>query len=67
MVREGDYVIRFGGDEFLIILHECKEDSAIIITERILNKLRSIEALILPLSFPMEFRKLAVRRICMKL
>ena len=51
MVRDGDYVIRFGGDEFLIILHECKEDSAIIITERILNELKNVEAF----DFAIEF------------
>jgi len=37
-LRDGDIVIRYGGEEFLIILHGANSDDAVIVCERIRHK-----------------------------
>ncbi len=42
-VRENDYVIRFGGDEFIIALYNCPKEQAETIMQRIIAKMKSPE------------------------
>lgn len=39
-VRSSDYVARFGGEEFLVVLPEARSGDAILLAERILNACR---------------------------
>lgn len=39
IIREEDYICRFGGDEFIFILSDCKEDDAVEIISRIKQKM----------------------------
>ncbi|MFW6312197.1 MAG: GGDEF domain-containing protein, partial [Nanoarchaeota archaeon] len=39
IIREEDYICRFGGDEFIFILSDCKKDNAVEIINRIKQKL----------------------------
>lgn len=39
IIREEDYICRFGGDEFIFILSDCTEDDAIEIISRIKQKM----------------------------
>ena len=39
--RRSDYVARFGGEEFLIVLPEARPNDAVLLAERILNSCRS--------------------------
>ncbi len=39
VIREEDYICRFGGDEFIFILSECREDTTIDIISRIKKKI----------------------------
>ena len=43
-IRDGDYLIRFGGDEFLLLLEGHDEDSARSIVFRVAQKVRQIDA-----------------------
>lgn len=45
-LREDDIIIRLGGDEFLILLHNCKESLAEEIIKRVLEQLKH------PIDFP---------------
>ena len=42
-IREEDYIIRYGGDEFLIILQDCLENAAIGILDRVSDKLKNTD------------------------
>lgn len=42
-VRETDYVIRLGGDEFLVLFLHCQEDMARAIIERVYQKLEAAQ------------------------
>lgn len=42
VLRRNDYVIRFGGDEFLLVLKHCNESNAISIMERVKEKLAEL-------------------------
>jgi len=42
MVRENDYVVRWGGEEFLIILTEGKLDSGALVAERIRQNIEAL-------------------------
>lgn len=44
-VRTTDYVIRYGGDEFLIIFNECTEQQARVVMLRIEDKLKKIDSI----------------------
>lgn len=44
-VRSSDYVIRYGGDEFLIIFKDCTEETARDIMQRVEDKLKKIDTL----------------------
>ena len=39
IIREEDYICRFGGDEFIFILSDCKKDNALEIINRIKQKM----------------------------
>jgi diguanylate cyclase (GGDEF)-like protein len=39
VIREEDYICRFGGDEFIFILSDCKKDNALEIISRIKQKM----------------------------
>jgi diguanylate cyclase (GGDEF)-like protein len=39
VIREDDYICRFGGDEFIFILSECEKDTAVEIIARIKQKI----------------------------
>lgn len=41
ILREGDKVFRFGGEEFLILLNRCDQTSAVNIAKRVLEGVRS--------------------------
>jgi diguanylate cyclase (GGDEF)-like protein len=41
-VRGGDVAVRLGGDEFLLILHECTESQAHLLIDRVQEKLTQI-------------------------
>lgn len=40
-VREGDLIIRLGGDEFLVILENCSGEIAQSVLERVRDKLKN--------------------------
>jgi len=40
--RAGDMVIRYGGEEFLVVLPSTDENGALIISEKMLNKIREL-------------------------
>ncbi len=42
-VRNDDYVVRFGGDEFLVILTRCDEAKSQSIINRVQEKLKNID------------------------
>jgi diguanylate cyclase (GGDEF)-like protein len=42
-IRESDYLIRYGGDEFLIILTNCNKENALVNAKNILMKIRNID------------------------
>lgn len=44
-VRAEDYVIRYGGDEFLILFKDCTEEQAISIMERVMDKIKNIDVI----------------------
>jgi len=39
VIREDDYICRFGGDEFIFILSECEKETAVEIISRIKNEI----------------------------
>lgn len=43
VLRKSDFVARYGGDEFTIILNNCRLSAARFITDRLLNTVRNIE------------------------
>ena len=43
-VRGSDHVVRYGGDEFLLILPETDEPGALVVRERILQRMADIDA-----------------------
>jgi len=48
-IREGDFVIRYGGDEFLLLFNHCEEHIAQGILKRIFNQLISVEEFNFPI------------------
>lgn len=42
LVREGDLLVRFGGDEFVIILPDCSMDAAVRLAESLIEKIEEI-------------------------
>ncbi|HEX9530028.1 MAG TPA: EAL domain-containing protein [Acidimicrobiales bacterium] len=40
-VRPGDTVVRMGGDEFAILLEQAEADAAILVAQRVINRLRA--------------------------
>ena len=45
ITREGDYVARFGGEEFTAVLSNTDEDGAKLIAEKMLNNIRELKLL----------------------
>ncbi len=42
LARHGDYLIRFGGDEFILVLPDCSMDEAVMLAESIIAKVDEI-------------------------
>jgi diguanylate cyclase (GGDEF)-like protein/PAS domain S-box-containing protein len=47
-VRSGDAVIRWGGEEFMIVLNDCAQQDAVDLTQRILHRVNSYKDVEIP-------------------
>ncbi len=50
-IRKEDFVVRYGGDEFLIILKNCNKEQANNIIQRTKDKLNNLEKFNFPITF----------------
>ena len=41
MVRAGDIVYRYGGDQFAVLINRCEKDKALSVAEKILHKVEN--------------------------
>ncbi|HCX64895.1 MAG TPA: hypothetical protein DHN33_06765 [Eubacteriaceae bacterium] len=59
-LRQEDFVVRYGGDEFLIVLNECEEECGKMILERIRE--RMVKYNVLPFSLSLSYGIAEVRQ-----
>ena len=59
-IRAGDFAVRLGGDEILLILHDCPADEADRLINRIQSRLKEVEAAA-KRGFPLSISHGAVR------
>jgi GGDEF domain-containing protein len=53
-IRSNDFVIGYGGDEFLIVLQNCSEETGHIIIDRIAQSLNIYRDFVLRISYGMH-------------
>jgi diguanylate cyclase (GGDEF)-like protein len=65
-VRTTDYVIRYGGDEFMLLLNECSESQAEDIMYRVCDKLRKIDTVPFEISISYGIQEIKSRNDILK-